>query len=87
VAHSCRQCLLLCPLPFPPGFELEVEDVVVVVVDDEVVVVDGGGPDETEMSTALPGGTDAPAPGFDAMTTPGGYWEGAEETLPTVRPA
>jgi hypothetical protein len=48
--------------------------VVVVVVVDVVVVVVGGGPLDTVMSTELPGLTETPAEGFDAMTTPAPYW-------------
>ena len=45
--------------------------VVVVVVELVVVVVVGGGPEETAMSTEVPGGTLAPVPGFDDTTKPG----------------
>jgi hypothetical protein len=62
-----------CEFP-PPCPECE-PDVVDEVVDEElgvvvvvvVVVVVGGGPVETTMLTELPGGTEAPGPGFVAM--------------------
>jgi len=63
---------------------------VVVVVDVElvVVVVVGGGPEETAMSTVLPGDTLAPVPGFDDTTKPGWNWvDGTEVTFPTASPA
>ena len=46
---------------------VEVVDVVEV---EDVVVVVGGGPDDTAMSTELPGVTEAPVPGFDDTTRP-----------------
>ena len=61
---------------------------VVVVVDVEVVVVVAGGPDDTAMSTELPGVTLAPVPGLDDTTMPGAYWlDATEVTFPTTSPA
>ena len=60
----------------------------VVVVDDDVVVVVGGGPEDTAMSTGVPGATLAPVPGFEDTTMPGAYWDEATEvTFPGTRPA
>ena len=38
-----------------------------------VVVVGGGGPDDTSMSTELPGDTEDPVPGLEEMTSPAAY--------------
>ena len=47
-----------------------VVEVVDVDVDVDVVVVVCGGPEDTIRVTPEPGGTEAPAPGSDPMTTP-----------------
>jgi hypothetical protein len=61
--------------------EVEVELVVVVVV---VVVV--GGPEDTTISTALPGGTVVPAGGFDETTSFAGNDDVTYVCVPTLRP-
>ena len=50
-------------------------DVEVVVVEGTavVVVVGGGGPDDTSISTELPGDTEDPVPGLEEMTSPAAY--------------
>ena len=50
-----------------------VVDVVVDVVLEVLVVVGDGGPDETIRVTPEFGGTEAPAPGSDPITTPAWY--------------
>ena len=59
-------------------------DVDVVVVELEVVVVVGGGPEDTAMSTNVPGGTLAPVPGFEDTTMPGANWVDFDPTCGSV---
>ena len=49
-----------------------------------VVVVVGGGPDETTMSTELPGLTDVPTEGLEEITSPALLGDGAWLMLPTI---